>query len=74
MMKKKKFKLELGDRVYIIGQAGLCIITGRGNMDFLSGGNLNIYQVDGAHGGYWSEDTLLTKEEMQIEIEFRTVK
>ena len=47
-MKKQMFKYHLGDRVMIIGRTGLCVVTGRGSMEFISGGNLNMYQLGGA--------------------------
>jgi hypothetical protein len=59
----KKFKFELGEKVFILGLAGMVIITGRGRFDFLSGGKLNIYQVQGGRTGYHCEQELLSLEE-----------
>ena len=66
IMKCKKFKFELGDRVGITGKVGLCVVTGRGKMDFLSGGELNMYQIQGGQGGFIQEEVLITKAEMAL--------
>jgi len=58
-----KFKYKLRDKVFIIGLPGVCIITGVGTMTFTSGGKLNMYQLGGAHNGYYFEDLLMTPEE-----------
>ena len=64
---KKKFKFALGERVFILGRAGVCIVTGRGEMDYLSGGKLNQYQVAGAHcDPQVMEQALLTPREMLL--------
>jgi hypothetical protein len=61
----KKFKYELGDKVFLLGRAGICAVSGRGRLDFLSGGNLNMYQVNGAHHAYVAEHELLTVQELK---------
>jgi hypothetical protein len=43
----KKFKFNLGDKVFILGHSGISIVTGRGCMEYISGGTLNQYQLDG---------------------------
>jgi len=68
-MKKKvevkvdEFKFKLGDKCFILGKNGICIITGIGKMSFISGGELNLYQVGGAHHDYVMEYQLLTIDE-----------
>lgn len=49
MMKKVNFKFELGQKVFWLGHQGLCIVVGRGVMNFLNGGECNWYALDGAH-------------------------
>jgi len=44
----KKFKFALGEKVFILGLPGVNIVTGRGQMEYISGGKLNIYQIDGS--------------------------
>lgn len=63
-MKKEKndFKFDLGQRVFVLGQEGMCIVNGRGHFDFLSGGKLNMYQITGAHTAIVEEYSLLTRD------------
>jgi len=62
-VKEKQFKYALGERVMIIGKQGLCVVTGRGLMEFCSGGSLNIYQVSGASADYVQENLLWSPSE-----------
>ena len=66
-MKANTFKFKMGDRVFILGRPGLCVVCARGRMDFLSGGSLNLYQIAGAHLDYVPEYSLLTPEEAERE-------
>jgi len=59
-----KFKFGIGERVFIIGNAGICIVTARGEMNYISGGKINIYQLDGGNRTYAMEQVLLTPIEM----------
>jgi len=59
---KNKFKFELGQRVLQVGVQGLLVISGRGVMNFISGGVLNMYQTE---RGYFAEYDLLTIEEFK---------
>jgi hypothetical protein len=60
---KKEFKFDLGDNVYILGTAGMCIISARGQMNCLSGGIINLYQIEGCHCGYYTEHALVIIQE-----------
>lgn len=62
-MQKSKFKFNLGDRVFVIGNNGVSVVTGRGTMCFASGGVLNMYQINGAHFSIVPETVLLSFEE-----------
>lgn len=64
-MKNKSFKFSLDERVFILGKSGLCIIIGRGHMEFTSGGKINWYIVDGGHNGFYIENILITRTEAQ---------
>ena len=64
-MGKNKFKFELSDKVFVWGKAGICVITGRGNMDFSSGGNANVYQIEGAHQGIVTEFILISPKDYE---------
>jgi hypothetical protein len=64
-MKKKSFKYALGERVFILGRTGICEISGRGHMEFISGGNMPWYSLEGAHVGLQPESTLITPQEFQ---------
>jgi len=62
-MKKDNFKYKLGERVFLLGKTGLCIVSGRGKMEYISGGTLNNYQVSGAHNGDVPEYHLLSEKD-----------
>jgi hypothetical protein len=62
---KDEFKFKLGEKVYWLGHQGICIVSGRGVMSFLSGGKLNMYQINGAHNMYLAEYELLTENEQE---------
>jgi hypothetical protein len=47
MKKDESFKFRLDQRVFIIGRPGICVVTGRGKMSFVSGGTANMYQLNG---------------------------
>jgi hypothetical protein len=64
-MKKDTFKFKLGERVFVLGKEGLCVVSGRGRMDFLSGGSLNLYQIAGATCGDVAEYELINHEEFK---------
>ena len=68
---KNTFKYALGDKVFILGTTGICIITGRGKMEFISGGSINYYFLDGANPSCQSEVVLQTPEEAMELIEWR---
>ena len=53
-----EFKFELGDKVFILGCAGKCLVSGRGRMEFTSGGKMNYYFLQGAYSGPQPEDAL----------------
>jgi len=59
-MKNKPFKFTLGERVFILGRSGVCVITGRGHMEFMSGGKMNFYSLEGGHSGLHPENALIT--------------
>jgi hypothetical protein len=46
---RKGHKYELGQHVLTLGKHGICIISGRGKMEFISGGKINMYQLMGAN-------------------------
>lgn len=60
----KKFKFNIGEQVFIIGKAGICIVIARGSMKYISGGKINLYQLDGGNRTYAMEQVLLTPVEM----------
>ena len=62
-MQKKIFKFAIGERVFILGNTGVCQISGRGNMEFASGGQMPFYSLIGAHTGFHPENSLITPEE-----------
>jgi len=63
---KKRFKFAIGERVFVLGHVGICIVTGRGEMEYVSGGKLNMYQIDGGHcAPQVMEQVIITPEEMQ---------
>jgi len=57
---KPKYKFNLNQYVFIIGVQGMCIITGRGIMEFSSSGKLPMYQVTGAKNTIIQETALLS--------------
>lgn len=59
-MKDKPFKFSIGERVFILGRPGVCVITGRGHMDFISGGKMNYYSLEGGQVGLHPESALIT--------------
>jgi|WetSurMetagenome_2_1015567.scaffolds.fasta_scaffold255899_3 hypothetical protein len=63
-MKKNKFRFNIGDHVFILGKTGRCVVTGRGQMEFASGGKLNMYQISGGHQAILAEIGLITPAEM----------
>jgi hypothetical protein len=63
MKPKIEFRFELGDKVFILGTPGICIVSARGRMNFLSGGTLIMYQIEGAHCGYFAEHTLISEQD-----------
>jgi hypothetical protein len=64
---KNNFKFEIGERVYVVGLSGTCVVSGRGVMNFISGGISAMYQICGARPGYYPEHELLTvKEFMEL--------
>jgi hypothetical protein len=65
-MKKKSFKYALGERVFILGRTGICEISGRGHMEFISGGNMPWYSLVGAYVGLQPENILITPQEAHI--------
>ncbi len=62
-MKKKSFKYNIGERVFILGITGVCQVSGRGHMEFISGGHMPWYSLEGAHTGFHPESSLITPEE-----------
>lgn len=65
-MKKDNFKFNLGDRVFYLGHTGACRVSGRGTMEYLSGGKINMYQIGGAHNiAVIPEYLLLTLHELK---------
>lgn len=64
-MKKQTFKYKLGDHVFILGKAGICVVNGRGVFNFLSGGVINYYTVFGGHVAFCSEYELVTPQELR---------
>jgi hypothetical protein len=62
-MKQKPYKFKLGEYAYIVGVAGINVITGRGHCEFHSGGTQNFYSLEGSHGGFHSEVALLKPSE-----------
>lgn len=60
---KNKFKFDLNEKVMRLGHAGICIVTGRGELNFVSGGKLNFYQIMGAHNLLVAEYELLSLSE-----------
>lgn len=64
-MKKKSstFKFDLEERVFIMGLQGMCIVNGRGPMNFVSGGTINMYQLGGSHSTIRQECELMSVEE-----------
>ena len=64
-MKKQTFKYKLGDHVFILGKAGICIVNGRGVFNFISGGTINCYTVMGGQSGFCSEHELVTPQELR---------
>ena len=63
-MEEKEFKFELGDQVFILGLSGRCLVNGRAKAEFLSGGKVNFYNLDGVHPGWQAETVLLTPQEV----------
>lgn len=61
----EKFKFILGEKVFVLGLAGMVIVTGRGHFDFMSGGEMNMYQIQGAHNSYRCERELLSLKEAE---------
>lgn len=64
-MQDKKFKFKLNEKVFILGQAGMCVITGRGTMEYTSNGKMNLYQLSGGCNQFINEGTLLTLDEAE---------
>jgi len=62
-MKKNTFKFKLGDKVFYLGRAGVCLIHGRGRFHFASGGEVNYYILDGAMRDFAQETVLLSPRE-----------
>lgn len=56
----KKFRFVLGERVCILGKSGICRISGRGQMEFISGGKMPWYCLEGAYTGFHPESALIT--------------
>jgi hypothetical protein len=66
---KKKFKFNLGEKVFVVGRPGFCIVGGRGTLNFISGGSFNVYCIDGAIvSNCIPEYILQTVEERRVEI------
>jgi hypothetical protein len=63
MKKNIQFKFEIGQRIFILGRTGISVITGRGQMEFASGGKMNWYSLEGAHQGLHPETSLITTAE-----------
>ena len=62
MKKYIVFKFDLDEHVFVLGQAGICIVTGGGHMEFSSGGKRNFYSIEGGHSGFYPECSLITCE------------
>jgi hypothetical protein len=62
-MRKEKFKFELNQRVFLLGKTGICIVLGRGVMEFSSGGERCMYAIAGAHDEFVAEETVLSVDE-----------
>ena len=60
---KNNYKFKLGDQVMLIGRSGNCVVSGRGRVEFISGGTLNIYQIAGAHYGYIAEYEVINEKD-----------
>jgi hypothetical protein len=58
-----KFKFELGEKVFVLGRQGICVVCGRGIMEYLSGGIANHYVISGAHRGVLYEFELMNIDE-----------
>jgi hypothetical protein len=63
MAQKKRFKFKLQEHVFYISRDGVCIVTGRGVMEFASGDTLNMYQIEGSTIGFCAEYELLAIDE-----------
>jgi len=62
-MKKFKFKFKIDQRVFVLGRRGVCVVTGRGSMEFSSGGIMPYYVLQGAHPGFLPENTLINQDD-----------
>ena len=62
-MKNKPFKFSIGEHAFILGRPGICVITGRGHMEFISGGKINFYSLEGGQVGLHPESALITSAE-----------
>ena len=58
-MKKKAYKFEKGQLVFILGRPGICRILQRGTME----SGHKIYGISGAHSDWHIEELLLSQEE-----------
>jgi hypothetical protein len=65
-MKKKPYKFNLKDYVFLVGRPGRCVVTSRGAMFSTSGGTFNLYQLRGAHREYVPEDELISLDEAKV--------
>jgi hypothetical protein len=59
----EKYKFELGEKVMIVGCAGMCVIRARGQLEFVEGAERNMYLLGGAQNNYVPEAVLLTIQE-----------